>query len=207
MDVPLLVLAITISTYWSTVALLVFYRRIRHGHSAGVIPRQRFERRLYRILLPVFLGWITLPWLGRSLDVWGVALPEWAVQSPIVLILRASAAGIGVFCYLLSLACWLRMGRSWTMAIVPKQETRLVTVGPYRWVRHPIYALSILLMLCSAIVLPTVPMILIAVLHFYVMTRKARHEERHLLQQFGPEYARYCERVGRFCPRLIRKAG
>jgi protein-S-isoprenylcysteine O-methyltransferase Ste14 len=207
MDVPLLVLAATISMYWTTVVLFVVHRRLRHGHSAGVIPRQRFERRLYRILLPVFLGWISLPWLARTLPVWGLALPTWAAEEPIALGVRFGAATVGVCCYLLSLACWLRMGRSWTMAIVPKQETRLVTAGPYRWVRHPIYALSILLMLCSAIVLPTLPMAFIAALHVYVMTRKARHEEGHLLQEFGPEYARYCEQVGRFCPRLLRKAG
>jgi protein-S-isoprenylcysteine O-methyltransferase Ste14 len=206
MDVPLLVLASTISVYWTTVVLLVLYRRMLHGHSAGVIPRQRFERRLYRILLPVFLAWITLPWLAVSLDLPGLALPGWAAYPPIVAV-RAVAAGIGVVCYVLSLVCWLRMGRSWTMAIVPKQQTRLVTGGPYGWVRHPIYALSILLMLMSAVVVATVPMIVAAALHFYVMRRKARHEEGHLLQQFGSEYERYCEQVGRFCPRLRRKAG
>jgi protein-S-isoprenylcysteine O-methyltransferase Ste14 len=206
MDFALLVLASTISIYWTTVVLLVVYRRLRHGHSAGVIPRQRFERRLYRILLPVFLAWITLPWLAMSVHVPGLALPNWAADVPWVFGVRAVAAGIAVGCYLLSLVCWLRMGRSWTMAIVPKQETQLVTAGPYGWVRHPIYALSILLMLMSAVALPTLPMVVAAGLHFYVMRRKARHEEGHLRAQFGAEYERYCARVGRFCPRLLRKA-
>lgn len=207
MDVPLVTLALTISIYWTTVVVLVIYRRLRHGHSAGVIPRQRFERRLYRILLPVFVAWVALPWVAMSTHIPWLGLPAWAADLPLAFGFRAAAAAIAVVCYLLSLVCWLRMGRSWTMAIVPKQDTQLVTGGPYRWVRHPIYALSILLMLMSAVVLPTVPMILAAGLHFYVMRRKARHEEGHLLQQFGAEYERYCEQVGRFCPRLLRKAG
>ncbi len=206
MDLPLLVLAFTISIYWATVVLLVIYRRVRHGQSAGVVPRQRFERRLYRILLPVFVAWIALPWLALSVRVPGLALPGWAADVPALFGVRTMAAGVAVMCYLLSLVCWLRMGRSWTMAIVPKQQTQLVTAGPYRWVRHPIYALSILLMLMTAVVLPTVPMVVAAGLHWYVMRRKARHEEGHLLQQFGVEYERYCDRVGRFCPRLLRKA-
>ena len=207
MDVPILVIASTVSAYWATVVLLVVYRRLRHGHSAGVIPRQRFERRLYRILLPVFLAWIVLPWLALSVRMPGLAVPDWATDVPVVLGIRAVAAAVAVVCYGLSLVCWLRMGRSWTMAIVPKQETRLVTAGPYRWVRHPIYALSILLMLMTAVVVQTVPMVIAAGLHFYVMWRKARHEEGHLLTHFGAEYERYCDRVGRFCPRLMRKAG
>jgi len=208
MDVPLLVLASTISIYWTTVVLLVVYRRLRHGHSAGVIPRQRFERRLYRILLPVFLAWIALPWLALSIRVPpGLALPDWAADVPLVFGVRTVAAAVAFVCYLMSLVCWLRMGRSWTMAIVPRQDTQLVTAGPYRWVRHPIYALSILLMLMSAVVVQTLPMVVAAGLHFYVMRRKARHEEGHLLNQFGAEYERYCEQVGRFCPRIVRKAG
>src|SRR5437763_13145501 len=113
MDVPLLAVACTISIYWTTVVLLVIYRRLRHGHSAGVIPRQRFERRLYRILLPVFLGWIALPWLAGSLQLAGLALPAWAAEVPVLFGIRAVAAGMGVGCYVVSLVCWLRMGRSW----------------------------------------------------------------------------------------------
>jgi protein-S-isoprenylcysteine O-methyltransferase Ste14 len=206
MDVPLLLLATTITTYWSTVVLLVIYRRLRHGHSAGVIPRQRFERRLWRLIVPVFLGWVNLPWLALNVQIPGLALPAWTTQLSVVFTVRAAAAGVALLCYLLSLVCWLRLGRNWTMAVVPKQESQLVTAGPYRWVRHPIYSLSILLMLMSALVLPTVPMVLLAALHIYVMTRKARHEEGHLRERFGPEYAHYCDQVGRFCPRLPRRA-
>jgi protein-S-isoprenylcysteine O-methyltransferase Ste14 len=206
MDIPLFILATTISVYWSTVLVLVVYRRLQHGHSAGVFPRQRAERRLWRLIGPVWLGWNTLPWLALTLHLPVLALPVWATDSPVVL-LRAVAALAGVGCYLLSLACWLRLGRSWTMAVVPQQDTQLVMAGPYRWVRHPIYSLSIVLMFVSALVLPTVPMVVLAALHMIGLRRKARHEEGHLLQRFGPQYAQYCEQVGRFYPKLMRKAG
>jgi protein-S-isoprenylcysteine O-methyltransferase Ste14 len=206
MDVPLFILATTITMYWGTVVMLVIYRRLRHGHSAGVIPRQRYERRLWRLIVPVFLGWISLPWLALNLHVPGLTLPAWATDLTAAWSVRAGAAAIAVVCYALSLVCWLRLGRNWTMAVVPKQESQLVTAGPYRWVRHPIYALSILLMFASAVVLPTVPMALLAALHVYVMTRKAVHEEGHLRERFGPEYLHYCDQVGRFCPKLPRRA-
>lgn len=211
MDFPLSILAGTISTYWGTVVLFALYRRLRHGHSAGVIPRNRAERRIWRMLVPAVGGWLALPWLAAGLhDTPGIAVPAWAADVLPVFGLRIAAAILAVAAYLLSLACWLRMGRSWTMAVVPKQDTQLVTAGLYRWVRHPIYALSILLMLVSIIVLPTVPMLMVATLHFIAMRQKARHEEGHLLQRFGPDYARYCAEVGRFVPRVAgptRRAG
>jgi protein-S-isoprenylcysteine O-methyltransferase Ste14 len=210
MDFPLLVVATTISTYWLTVALFVAFRRVLHGQRAGVIPRQRVERRLWRLVLTVLAGWIALPWLALSVQLPGIALPAWAQDVPIVHELRAAAACVAIVCYLLSLACWVRMGRSWTIAVVPSQNTRLVTGGLYRWVRHPIYALSIVLMLASAIVLPTAAMVPLAALHLLALRSKARNEEGHLLRIFGSDYARYCEKVGRFCPTwtaLMRRAG
>jgi protein-S-isoprenylcysteine O-methyltransferase Ste14 len=78
-----------------------------------------------------------------------------------------------------------------------------VTTGLYRYIRHPIYAFSILLMVATAIVLPTVPMIVVAVVHVTLMNLKARNEERHLLATLGDTYAAYLATTGRFLPRLV----
>ena len=115
--------------------------------------------------------------------------------------LRWTAAALAVVCYLLSLYCWLLLGRHWSMAIVPSETSRLVSSGVYRWVRHPIYSLSVGLMLTSAVVVPTVPMVLVACLHVLAMNLKARFEEHYLKESFGPSYAEYCCGVGRFWPR------
>src|SRR5207244_7265483 len=106
----------------------------------------------------------------------GIALPAWTGSLPLFFGLRVAAGGVAVLCYIASLVCWLRMGRSWTMAIVPKQDMQLVTAGPYRWVRHPIYALSMLLMIATTVVLPSPPMILLALLPACLLPRHARHE-------------------------------
>jgi protein-S-isoprenylcysteine O-methyltransferase Ste14 len=201
MDFPLLVVAGIVTLYWNTVLLLALYRRLQHGHRSGVVPKQRFERRLWRVIVPVVGGWIWLPWVAVGVSIPGLRLPAWALDSSLALGLRWLAAAVAVACYLLSLHCWLRMGRSWTMAIVPGQDTRLVTTGLYRWTRHPIYSLGMLLILTTAVVLPTVPMAVLAALYLVVLNLKARHEERHLLTCFGADYARYCETVGRFWPR------
>jgi protein-S-isoprenylcysteine O-methyltransferase Ste14 len=94
------------------------------------------------------------------------------------------------------------MGRNWRMAVAPGEETELVTSGPFARVRHPIYALSILLMLCTLVVVPTLPLLAMAVVHVGLMVVKARNEERFLERLHGAAYADYCRRTGRFVPRL-----
>jgi protein-S-isoprenylcysteine O-methyltransferase Ste14 len=200
-DVPLVLLAATVGTYWGTVALLVLYKRVRHGRSSGLLPRRGYEWRLWAIIVPVVLSWIALPILaGGERPPW-LRLPAWAHDMTWAYGLRWAAAVLAVALYLMSLYSWLLLGRHWSMAIVPGQTSRLVTRGVYGWVRHPIYSLSMGLMLASAVVVPTVPMAVVACLHLIAMNLKARYEERHLGKSFGPAYWEYCRHVGRFWPR------
>jgi protein-S-isoprenylcysteine O-methyltransferase Ste14 len=59
-----------------------------------------------------------------------------------------------------------------------------------------------LLMWCSLLIVPTGPMLLIAVVHASLMHLKARNEERHLSKVHGAQYEAYLNRTGRFFPRL-----
>lgn len=198
-DAPLAILAATICTYWSTVLLLVAYKRLRFGQSAGLWPRKAKERRLWLLVAPVVGCWVALPLVALLLPSGWLEVPTWARGTP-GLAVRGAAAGLAVGFYYLSLKCWLEMGQSWSMAIVPGQKTSLVTSGIYSWVRHPIYALSIGLMLCTLVVLPTLPILALAAIHFIAFNRKAAYEEQHLTMAFGSEYESYCRRVGRFWP-------
>ena len=116
-------------------------------------------------------------------------------------VLRWVAAIGGVACLLLTSVCWSRMGRHWRMDVPLKGDVPLITDGPFRYVRHPIYSLSMLLMICSAVVVPTVPVLGIAIVHLVLMQLKARHEEGHLLRLHGAVYRIYLARTGRFFPK------
>lgn len=199
-DLPVAVLAGCVCLYWATVLALVAYKRLRFGQSAGLWPRKAKERRLWLIIGPVVLGWLVLPALALAASSPWLEVPDWA-RGTAGQSLRGAAAGLAVGLYYLTLKCWLGMGRSWSMAIVPGQKAALVTSGIYAWVRHPIYAFSLALMLCTLIVLPTLPTLALAALHFIGFSRKAAYEEKHLRREFGPEYEAYCRRVGRFFPR------
>ena len=78
----------------------------------------------------------------------------------------------------------------------------LVTSGPYRYWRHPIYA-SILLFVWSGVLgqgaMPTVLAITLAIIAT-VMTAVRIHSEEQLLQASMPEYAAYAARTRRLVP-------
>ena len=93
------------------------------------------------------------------------------------------------------------MGRDWRMDI-SDSNTALITDGPFARIRHPIYAFSIAMMIATATVLPTLPMLAVAAVHLALMNVKARNEEAHLARLHGDAYARYVARTGRFLPRF-----
>jgi protein-S-isoprenylcysteine O-methyltransferase Ste14 len=203
-DLPLLVVAVTVSLYWTGVAAMIVRVRRHLRKDAGLVPEQARERMMWLVWVPLVAAWITLPWLATSHAESWLALPAWARGDRVVFALRVVAALVAVLCLLATARCWKRMGDDWRMD-VSSRATELITDGPFSRIRHPIYAFSILLMLCSAVVLPTPPMLAIAALHVTLMHLKARNEEAHLASVHGEAYARYAARTGRFVPRLTTR--
>ena len=203
-DPALLAIAVTVSAYWTGVgAMVVRVRRHRHK-DAGLVPQQKRERAMWVVWIPLVALWIALPWLALTRSGGLLGLPAVAHAEPAFLALRVIAAVVGVACLLATARCWKRMGDDWRMD-VSSQATALITDGPFHRIRHPIYAFSIMLMLASAVVLPTLPMIAIALVHVTLMNLKARNEEAHLAATHGAEYARYAARTGRFMPRFTTR--
>jgi protein-S-isoprenylcysteine O-methyltransferase Ste14 len=77
-------------------------------------------------------------------------------------------------------------------------ETPLVVKGPYRWVRHPLYALSVVLFWsCTD---PTADRLLFNVLFTAWIVVGAYFEERDLVAEFGESYREYQRRVPMLVP-------
>jgi protein-S-isoprenylcysteine O-methyltransferase Ste14 len=200
-DLPAAILTATIWGYWLCVGAMIVRVRRKTRKAPGVVPQQGLERVMWLVWVPLVVAWMALPYLGATRSAAPWALPAFA-RDPSWLALRGVAAALGVASLAASIECWLRMGSRWRMAVVPGEKTELVTGGLYAYVRHPIYALSIALMLLSALVVPTVPMLAVAAVHVGLMVAKARNEEAFLLGVHGAGYERYRARTGRFLPRL-----
>lgn len=90
--------------------------------------------------------------------------------------------------------------------ISPSHATRaghqLITHGPYRWVRHPLYSAGLLL--CVSLTLLTALWALGVgmLIPLAVLLWRTPREEARLIALFGDEYRAYMRRAGRFFPRL-----
>jgi protein-S-isoprenylcysteine O-methyltransferase Ste14 len=102
------------------------------------------------------------------------------------------AIGAVVFACGIALAIWARvhLGRNWGMPMTEKTEPELVTSGPYRFVRHPIYSGLLAGVLGTALATNLIGLIVVAVLggYFYY---SASVEERNLAATFPTAYPAY----------------
>jgi protein-S-isoprenylcysteine O-methyltransferase Ste14 len=207
---PALVIGLIMAIYWQRVAFMAARWRKRTGHGANLIPPERIGRITHVIWTPVTVLWIVLPfvlfairsekryprWLRPVLRQWPLPMPvKWVAVAVAVVALAAT------------FICWKRMGKSWRMGIDPNDRTQLVCTGPYSYVRHPIYALSTLLMVMTMLIVPCPLMIGIGVAHILLLLWEARREEAYLATVHGEEYRRYVAQTGRIFPRLGRLHG
>ena len=203
-DIPQTVVTLAVWAYWASVCILVVRSHIRFRTSAGGLPRTIRERWMWSLWVPAILLWQVLPAIAGSASHPLFATPDIALENPLLLSLRSIGAGLAVFAYCMTIPNWLSMGKNWSMAIVPKKRSKLITTGMFAYVRHPIYALSVLLMVATMIVTLTPAMTLIGFIHIAMLTMKAISEEKYLTTVHGQEYTDYCKTTGRFVPRMIR---
>ncbi len=107
------------------------------------------------------------------------------------------AAGFG-------LAVWARvyLGRNWGMPMSVKDEPELVTSGPYRFIRHPIYTGIALAMVGTGVAVAFYWLILAALIGaFFVYS--ARVEERTLGAAFPLQYPPYREHTKMLIPFVL----
>jgi protein-S-isoprenylcysteine O-methyltransferase Ste14 len=93
--------------------------------------------------------------------------------------------GLAVFVLGLALAVWARiyLGRNWGMPISEKVDPELVSTGPYRTVRHPIYSGIVLATVGTAIAVSVYWLIAVVLLGGYFIY-SAFMEERRMARSF-----------------------
>ena len=139
---------------------------------------------LFYIVRPQLLAWAELP------------LPQWLQW------LGVALGGIS-----LPLLAWtqLALGSNFSPTLHVRQEHTLVTSGPYRYVRHPMYtalflSLSTILLLTRNWLVGGVPLVGLCV----IVLLRIQREEHAMIEKFGDAYREYMKHTGRFLPRVIR---
>lgn len=96
------------------------------------------------------------------------------------------------------------LGPAWSLLPKAGQKTGLVTTGPYRLVRHPIYLGLALLAMGEALAFSSWPAFLIMLVGIVpTFAWRARAEETLLCHMFGERYALYRRQTKMIIPHLL----
>lgn len=187
---------LSLAVFVATLGISAWQRSLARRR-AGSIPRGSEPPALIAgrlaVSLPLFgavLAYLIDPgWMSWA----SVGLPPWVQW------LGVALGGLTV-----PTAYWVltTLGTNVSETVLTKEGQELVTTGPYRWVRHPLYStgiglfLSIGLMAANAFILCWTIAVVLGV-GLVVIPR----EEAALLARFGDEYARYRARTGMLVPK------
>lgn len=180
-------------------AMSLHFRR-RADRAGGPISRRR-DAAAIAIPLGLF-GLATLiglmvylihpAWMAWS----QLGLPDWV---------RLVGAPLG----LLGLALFRWVFGHLGLNVTPTAQTRpshtLVTTGPYRWIRHPMYSSGVILFAAYFLLTANWFIGLASGVSFALLAFRTREEEANLIKRFGDDYREYMDRAGRFVPRLRRQ--
>ena len=170
-----------------------YYRRAKKAGYKTVIE----EKRQYAIWLSVFICYEVFTFFififFPEMLAWGsLHLPLWS---------RFVGTGLGVLALLWFVWIHQTLGNNLSVRIKIKDGQRLVTNGPYRWIRHPMYTAFYILHVAAFLLTANwfIGLTWMVGLTVNILLRVSR-EEAMLISRFGSEYSLYMERTGRFVP-------
>jgi protein-S-isoprenylcysteine O-methyltransferase Ste14 len=135
------------------------------------------------LIFPAYFQWAAMP------------LPSW---------LRWCGVITGALCSLLMYWTLSSLGKNLTDTVVTRAEAKLVTHGPYRWVRHPFYMTAALLMASVTVLTANWFIGFSSVAVLALLAIRTPKEEQMLIERFGQQYRDYMTMTGRFIPRIGR---
>jgi protein-S-isoprenylcysteine O-methyltransferase Ste14 len=114
--------------------------------------------------------------------------------------------GVGMTVLGLGLTSWARghLGKNWSDKVVIQPDHQLISTGPYRYMRHPIYSGVLLAVAGTAVVVGKwrgVVAFLVLLTNYAI---KARKEERLLAGRFGAAFDEHARRAGFLFPRFSK---
>jgi protein-S-isoprenylcysteine O-methyltransferase Ste14 len=94
-----------------------------------------------------------------------------------------------------------RLGKQWRYEAALIEGHELIQAGPYHWVRHPIYASMLGMVLQTGFVWAWWPMFIAGLVVFLAGTEiRVRAEDRLLAERFGDSFAVFRSRVPAYIP-------
>jgi len=171
----------------------IYFQRKVTGMGAYELVNQKQEKILFQLHALAYLLWvfyIFTPWL----DFARLPFPAWLRWAGAAL----TIGGIG-------LLAWSHqvLGKNWTAVLALSPKHQLVTDGPYRRIRHPMYTAFTVITLGF---LALSANWLLSLLYFgtlaVMVAARLPAEEKMMLSRFGDEYLVYMNKSGRLLPKI-----
>jgi protein-S-isoprenylcysteine O-methyltransferase Ste14 len=182
---------------FSAAAISIFYRRKADRDTGEKISRSADGT----IMMNIIRLFGLMLWLSPLVY---LINPQWMAWSKMGL--PAGIRWLGVFLGSLCVAgvYWLfsSIGSGITPTSATREKHTLVTHGPYKWVRHPLYTIGSSLFIAFGLMADSWFIALLGVLAFIAMAARTPKEEANLIEKFGEEYREYMKRTGRFLPKI-----
>ena len=171
--------------------------RLRADRTGGRVSR-RVDPRWF---------WIFMAFTGPLLAATCLAFliqPRWVDFARIELPPWLRLLGVAVGFVGVALFVWMfrHLGLNVTSTSMPRANATLVTSGPYRWIRHPMYTAALLLVAAATLLTANIVVAIGGVTMFALLAARSRVEEQRLVERFGEAYRVYQRNTGRFLPRL-----
>jgi protein-S-isoprenylcysteine O-methyltransferase Ste14 len=191
--------ALVLRVGWLTLLPIIVFHRVRSQMTGEKLDRRQEGALILLTLRPAgiahMVGVVTYM-VDPSRMAWSsMPLPLW---------LRWAGVAVGAASGCLLVWTLVNLGKNLTDTVVTRKAHTLVTVGPYRWVRHPFYDAVALAVLANSLVAANWFLLATGALLMTMMVIRTRREEAHLLARFGDAYRSYMNRTGRFFPGRIR---
>jgi len=156
-------------------------RRLQHGE------KESEQKRLLRWMWPLFVIAFLLPGFDCRFG-WSNALLS-AVPLGLTVL-----AEVMVLAGMLSVFWVMNVNRFAARTIRVESGQTVISTGPYRWVRHPMYSGTILLWLFTPLALGSWVALPVFVLLVPILVLRILNEEKVLCAEL-PGYAEYCDRT------------
>ena len=198
MDIELIFRLIFLIVLVLTFSISAYFRR-RARDSGEVIERQAEGRTVLflrmALALPLLLSLILYIVYPQALDWAKMSLPLW---------LRALAAVTAILCVPLIYWVFRTIGDNISETVLTNSDHQLVTEGPYRWVRHPLYGTALLLLYSLSLMASNWFLFGYAVLALIVFRLVViPAEEEQLLEAFGEAYQQYQQHTSALVPKIF----
>jgi protein-S-isoprenylcysteine O-methyltransferase Ste14 len=152
------------------------------------------------LFLALRLGGLTI-WLYCFVYILYPAILGWSFfELPVAL--RWAGAALVVATMPLIVSAQKHLGRNVSPTVITHDDHELVTTGPYRWIRNPLYTSGASIFTGLGLVAGSWLLLAGSALALVLVALRLPKEEAELEARFGQEYRDYVGRTGRFLPRL-----